>query len=256
MPHEPGADWLIAEGLPAAVGGLMATRRGGVSAPPWDSLNLRPPGLRGDALDQPAAVLENQRRFAAALEGAVPHYLDQVHGTGVIRLDARSRPGALPQADASLTTERGIACTVLVADCLPVLFAAPQGLGVAAAHAGWRGLAGGVLEATVAALGEATGCAPASLSAWLGACIGPKCFEVGDEVREAFGPAMHRHFRPGPAPGKWWADLPGLARQGLAEAGVTHVAGGQWCTHSDASRFFSFRRDRITGRHAAAIWIR
>lgn len=253
------AEWLRAEGLSAGVGGLMATRAGGVSAGPFGSMNLRPPGLRGDACDEPEAVLENQRRFAAALEGAQPVYLDQVHGARVVRLGGQG--GLTPQssfekADASITTERGVACTVLVADCLPVLFSCADGAGVGAAHAGWRGLAAGVLENTVDALCQATQSQPRDVQAWLGACIGPEAFEVGEDVREAFGAAAAHHFRPGPAPGKWWADLAGLARARLMSAGVTQVSGGHWCTHSDASRFFSYRRDRITGRHAAAVWRR
>lgn len=249
---------LSATGLPREVGGLMSTRRGGVSRAPFDSLNLRPAGLRGDAVDEPAAIHENQRRFTNWLEGAQPVYLDQVHGARVVSLTHSDLvPGrAHQQADASITTERGIACTVLVADCLPVLLAAPNGRAVGAAHAGWRGLAGGVVEETLKALCEAAGCLPGEVSAWLGACIGPKAFEVGDDVREAFGPDAAEHFRPGNAPGKWWADLPALARQRLQRAGVRQVEGGAWCTHSDPARFFSFRRDKVTGRHAAAIWIR
>ncbi|WP_374676201.1 peptidoglycan editing factor PgeF [Ideonella sp.] len=257
----PGAGvpaYLPAEGLPPEVGGLMATRRGGVSRAPFDSMNLRPAGLRGDAMDEPAAIQENQRRFTAWLEGAQPVFLDQVHGAQVVRLTrADLAPGrGHPRADASVTTETGIACTVLVADCLPVLFAAPGGRGVAAAHAGWRGLAGGVLEVTVQALCEAAGCEAAELSAWLGACIGPAAFEVGEDVREAFGPASSACFRPGARAGKWWADLPALARQRLAALGVHRQAGGVWCTFSDPAAFFSFRRDGLTGRHAAAIWLR
>lgn len=250
--------YLSASGLPPEAGGLMSTRRGGVSRAPFDSLNLRPPGLPGDALDEPAAIQENQRRFAAWLEGAQPVFLAQVHGAEVVRLShADLLPGRpFARADASITTERGIACTVLVADCLPVLLAAPDGLGVGAAHAGWRGLAGGVLEATVDALCAATGCAAAELSAWLGACIGPAAFEVGEEVREAFGAEGQGAFRPAAVPGKWWADLPALARMRLARLGLSRVAGGTWCTHSDPARFFSYRRDGVTGRHAAAIWLR
>jgi hypothetical protein len=258
MPLDADAAWLRPSGLPPEVGGLMSTRRGGVSTAPFDSLNLRPPGLRGDAVDEPAAVLENQRRFTAALQGARPVFLDQVHGTAVARLTRADLFGnrALQQADASVTTEPGVACTVLVADCLPVLFAAPGGAAVGAAHAGWRGLAAGVLEATVAAVCEAAACPASALSAWMGACIGPTRFEVGDEVREAFGPALSAHFKPTGAPGKWWADLPGLARARLQAAGLRRMAGGHWCTHTDASRFFSFRRERVTGRLAAAVWIR
>lgn len=252
-------DWLVAEGLSARVGGLMATRNGGVSDAPYDSLNLRPPGLRGDACDDPAAVLENQRRFAMALEGARPVYLDQVHGARVVRLGGGEglTPGSpFEQADASITTEHGLACTVLVADCLPVLFSCADGSGVGAAHAGWRGLAAGVLENTVGALCEATHARPETVQAWLGACIGPTAFEVGEDVREAFGAEAYGYFRPGPASGKWMADLPGLARFRLQQAGVRQISGGSWCTYCEPSRFFSFRRDRVTGRHAAAVWRR
>ena len=166
--------------------------------------------------------------------------------------------GSLPQADASVCTEPGLACTVQVADCLPVLFAAPAARGVAGAHAGWRGLASGVLEATVEALCDAAGCAPGEVQAWLGPCIGPRRFEVGSDVLQAFGadPAGdgHAHFRPH-APGKWLADLAGLARARLRAVGVTQLSGGDWCTVEDASRFYSFRRDRVTGRMVAAIWL-
>lgn len=252
-------EWLVAEGLTARVGGLMATRAGGVSAGPFHSMNLRPPGLRGDACDEPAAVFENQGRFAAALEGAKPVYLDQVHGCRVVRLGGEgglTPQSGFEQADASITTERGLACTVLVADCLPVLFSCADGSGVGAAHAGWRGLAAGVLENTLEALCAATQSQPSAVQAWLGACIGPDAFEVGEDVREAFGAAGAAYFRPGAAPGKWWADLAGLARCRLRQAGVEQISGGTWCTYSDASRFFSFRRDRVTGRHAAAVWRR
>lgn len=252
-------DCLIAEGLPPTVGGVMSTRRGGVSQPPFDSLNLRPPGLRGDAVDDPAAVLHNQQLFGESLEGAQPVWLDQVHGAQVLRLTAAQRQmarGDFPQVDASVTTERGIACTVLVADCLPVLFATADGAVVGAAHAGWRGLAAGVLEATVAALRAVSGQPQAEIHAWLGACIGPDAFEVGDDVRQAFGDAAAQFFRPGVIPGKWWADLSGLAVGRLKALGVAHISGGTWCTVSDPSRFFSYRRDAVTGRHAAAVWRR
>ncbi len=245
---------------PANVGAAMSTRRGGVSAAPFDSLNLRPPGLRGDAVDAPEAVLENQRRFAAAL-GAMPVYLDQVHGSDVALLDRADT--TLPRADASVSTVPGIACTVLVADCLPVLLCSDDGRAVGAAHAGWRGLAGGVLENTVAALCSAAGCGPERLLAWLGPCIGPRNFEVGADVLQAFGndpaaPDTQRFVPRARADGspRWLADLPQLARDRLQAAGVQRVSGGAWCTVDDASRFFSFRRDGRTGRLAAAIWRR
>ena len=252
-------DWLRPEGLPPEVGACMTTRQGGVSAGRFASLNL------GAAVgDESAAVAENRRRLGRAL-GATPVFLQQVHGARVVRLrasDAAAGADAPPVvADASLSTEPGIACTVLVADCLPVLLAAPAGRGVAAAHAGWRGLAGGVLEATLHALCAAAACTPAEVSAWLGPCIGARRFEVGADVLLAFGAAPHGapqarfSAREGLA-GKWLADLPGLARDRLHAAGVRAIAGGSWCTVEDASRFFSFRRDGVTGRMAASVWIR
>lgn len=253
-------DWAA----PAGIVALMSGRAGGVSAAPFDTLNLRPPGLRGDAVDDAAAVLENQRRWAATL-GATPVWLDQVHGPRVVRLgaaDATAGAGCFHEADASICTEPGIACTVLVADCLPVLFCTADGRGVGAAHAGWRGLAGGVLENTVSALCAATGSAPAQLHAWLGACIGPEAFEVGADVLAAFGvgaaPRSSARFRWRPRPDgqpRWRADLAGLARDRLAALGIGQVSGGRWCTVADGSRFFSFRRDRVTGRMAAAVAI-
>jgi hypothetical protein len=146
---------------------------------------------------------------------------------------------------------------VQVADCLPALFASPGGRAVGAAHAGWRGLSLGVLEATLDAVCEAAGCTPGAVQVWLGACIGPRRFEVGPDVLQAFGARSDdpepMHFRPHAA-GKWMADLAGLARSRLQRAGVTAITGGEWCTVEDESRFFSFRRDRITGRMAAVIW--
>lgn len=235
---------------------LMSTRSGGVSQGAFASLNL------GAAVgDDAAAVAENRRRFAAALDGATPVFLRQVHGVRVQRLPLAAGVAEPVEADASLTTEPGVACVIQVADCLPVLFAAPDGRGVAAAHAGWRGLAGGVLEATVAALCEAADCAPRDLEAWLGPCIGPRRFEVGRDVLEGFGldpGAPHPRFTPKP-PDKWLADLAGLARDRLAALGMQHIDGGRWCTVEDGSRFFSFRRDgalgHASGRLAAAIWI-
>ena len=245
-------DWNVSP----PVGALMTTRAGGSSRAPWDSLNL------GTAAgDDPAAVAANRAAFCEALGGAVPVFLRQVHGIRVIHLaELHAAPHApLEDADASVATVPGLACAVQVADCLPVLFAAPRGRGVGAAHAGWRGLAGGVLEATVQALCEAASCSPGAVQAWLGPSIGPRRFEVGDEVRAAFQapgrPAAAAAFTPAGSPGKWLADLPALARDRLSRAGVAHVSGGGWCTHEDASRFFSFRRDGVTGRMAAAVWI-
>jgi YfiH family protein len=235
------------------IGALMTTRAGGVSAPPWDSLNL---GLgSGDVRDH---VLANRARVAAAT-GARHVYVRQVHGAQVARLGARDAlPGApVHRADASVTTEPGIACAVQVADCLPVLFAAPGG--VAAAHAGWRGLAAGVLENTLAALCEAARCVPSEVQAWMGACIGPRRFEVGADVLVAFRAPQDgtdpARFAPA-GPGRWLANLPQLARDRLQRGGVRTIGGGRWCTFDDPSRFFSYRRDRSTGRMAAAVWLR
>lgn len=250
-------DWLRPAGMPSQVGAVMSTRTGGASRPPWARLNL------GDHVgDDPEAVASNRKAFAQAIIAA-PVFLKQVHGFRVVRLTAReAAPGAAtPEADASLTTEPGLACTVLVADCLPLLFAAPGGRAVAAAHAGWRGLAGGVVEATLDALCAAAHCAPAEVQVWLGACIGPRRFEVGADVLHAFGasPARPDGLRfvveaAGRAD-KWLANLPLLARDRLAAAGVRAVSGGDWCSVEDGSRFFSYRRDGVTGRMAAAIWI-
>ena len=241
---------------PKGTGALMTTRLGGVSAAPYDSLNLK--ALTGDPLDQ-IAVAENRRRFAATL-GAAPVFLDQVHGARVVRLtaDHLGPDAATEVADASITTLAGIACTVMVADCLPVLFATRDGRAVGAAHAGWRGLAGGVLEATVDAIRAAVPVAAGDIVAWLGASIGPAVFEVGADVLDAFHAGEARHFAPAPARDgvpKWMADLPALAEGRLRRLGLTDVAGCGLCTVNDASRFFSYRRDRVTGRLAAAAWI-
>jgi len=240
------------------VGALMSTRAGGVSGAPWDSLNL------GVAVgDDPAAVAENRRRFVAGI-GAQPLWLLQVHGQRVVKATAALAATGVPQADAAWTDEPGVACVVQVADCLPVLLAAPEGRAVAAAHAGWRGLAGGVVEAALSALCEAAGCAPQEVAVWLGPCIGPRRFEVGADVLQAFGQSPQRsdplRFVASPAAGdaspRWLANLPQLARDRLQRAGVQRISGGGWCTVEDRARFFSYRRDGVTGRLAAAVWIR
>lgn len=247
-------DWLRPDWRVDGVGALMTTRRGGVSLAPFDSFNLR-----AAVGDDPQAVAQNQRRLADAI-GATPVWLNQVHGANVVRLTAADlQPGApMHDADGSVATEPGIACAVQVADCLPVLFATLRGRAVGAAHAGWRGLAAGVLEATLAKVCEAAGCGPGEVQVWLGACIGPRQFEVGPDVLEAFGASPLANESPsfvGKGPGKWYADLPALARDRLRAAGVRAIGGGRWCTVSEPSRFFSFRRDRVTGRLAAVIWI-
>lgn len=238
--------------LPAGVRAFCSEREGGVSLAPYDSLNL------GDHVgDDPLAVAENRRRLAGSLH-ARPVFLKQVHGVGVVELDATTRDGT--EADACWTRERGLVCTMMVADCLPVLLADRAGRVVGAAHCGWRGLAGGVLEALWRAMAPAAG-APADVLAWLGPCIGPDAFEVGPEVQAAFtasDPQASSCFRPH-AQGKFLADLPGLARRRLATLGIADVHGNDgsraWCTVSNPSRFFSHRRDRVSGRFAAGLWL-
>jgi hypothetical protein len=244
-------DWPV---LPGVIAG-MSSRAGGVSVGPFASLNLG-----GAVGDDAAAVAENRARFAAAL-GARPVWLQQVHGARVVRLHGGAADAALPPADAAWTSHPGIACAVLVADCLPVLMALRDGSAVAAAHAGWRSLAAGVLEATVQALCAGTGADPRDIVAWLGPCIGPRQFEVGADVLAAFGQApaafdaalFVSRPRSDGSP-RWLADLPRLARQRLQGAGVALVSEAGACTVEDVSSFFSFRRDGVTGRHAAAIW--
>lgn len=245
----------------------MSTRHGGCSSGPWASLNLG-----GACGDDAASVQANRQAFAAAL-GAQPVWLRQVHGTVVLRLDAGSVAQDLPAADAAWTTQPGLACCVLVADCLPVLLAARDGRAVAAAHAGWRGLAAGVLEATLQALQAGAGLRPDEISAWLGPSIGPQAFEVGSDVLAAFGQAPEgppsRYFTPrvtprarpaasADSPARWWANLPALAAARLQAAGVPAgaISQARCCTVSSPSDFFSFRRDGVTGRMAAAIWRR
>jgi YfiH family protein len=239
------------------VGALMSTRVGGVSAAPWDSLNL---GVAvGDDL---AAVAENRRRFVAAINSQAL-WLRQVHGNRVVRATAALAAAEVPQADAAWTDEPGVACVVQVADCLPVLLAAPEGRAVAAAHAGWRGLAAGVVEAALSAVCTAAACEPQDVAVWLGPCIGPQQFEVGADVLQAFGqspshPDPLRFIARARADGalRWLANLPQLARDHLQRAGACHVSGGGWCTVEERERFFSYRRDGVTGRLAAAVWIR
>lgn len=252
---DPG--WLVPDWpAPPNVQALCTTRDGGVSAGRYASLNL------GDHVgDAPADVAANRARLGQALGGARPVFLQQVHGTGVASFEgaAADAPPEGTAADAATTTRAGVACTIMVADCLPVLFADAAGRRVAAAHAGWRGLAQGVLERTVACF-EAP---PAEIVAWLGPCIGPAAFEVGAEVKAAFeahAPEAAACFVPGAAPGKWLADLPALARQRLGALGIGAVHGNDgsaaWCTVANPSRFFSHRRDGVSGRFAALVWKR
>ena len=259
------ADWLIPDWpAPAHVHAVCTTRAGGSSGAPYDSLNL------GDHVGDAACDVAANRRTLARALGVRPVFLSQVHGREVARLDATTPDGT--RADGCIASVPGVACTVMVADCLPVLLADADGQAVAAAHAGWRGLAGeggqGVLETTCSALREALaeqGRRQPALMAWLGPCIGPAVFEVGDEVRAAFtahDAQAAKLFR-AHAQGKWLADLAGLARQRLHALGITQVHGNDgspaWCTVGNASRFFSHRRDSAarggSGRLAACIWL-
>ena len=233
--------------LPAGVRAAFTTRLGGVSGAPWDSFNV---GAHvGDA---PESVAANRSRVKALLSlPAEPVWLSQVHGVAVHDLDA-TPGGGLATADAAITRGRGRVCAIMVADCLPVLFATRDGACIGAAHAGWRGLAAGVLEKTVHALGVPGN----QLTAWLGPAISREHFEVGDEVRNALvasdagaADAFERNAR-----GRWHADLVALARRRLSALGITDVSGGEWCTFADRARFYSHRRDGNGGRMVALIW--
>ena len=231
---------------PARVRAVSTTRIGGVSRGPYASLNL---GARGD--DEPARVAENRARLAAAAGCPPPAWLDQVHGTAVAH---PTRENAVePRADAATADRPGLSCVVLTADCLPLLLCDRGGRRVAAAHAGWRGLAAGVIERAVAAFdGE-----PGELLAWLGPCIGPDAFEVGPEVRAAFVEAdsgAEGCFKPGEGD-RCFADLRGLARRRLAAAGVDAVTASAACTYGEPDRFFSHRRDGPCGRMATLVWL-
>ncbi|HUN74422.1 MAG TPA: peptidoglycan editing factor PgeF [Steroidobacteraceae bacterium] len=234
---------------PRAVRAAFTLRHGGVSDGSFATLNL---GLHtGDAME---AVKENRRRVRGMLGlPGEPAWLDQVHGTEVLVLGPETgaeRPGQGLRGDAAVTRAPGRVCAIQVADCIPVLLTARDGSVVGAAHAGWRGLAAGVIEAAVRALAVE----PRETLAWLGPAIGPAHFEVGDEVREAFRGAPDSAFVRN-ARGRWQCDLPALARGRLRALGVQDVYGGGWCTYADAGRFFSYRRDARCGRMAALIWI-
>ena len=255
-------DWIVPEWpAPLQVRAVCTTRAGGTSVAPYDALNL------GDHVgDRAADVAANRAVFSQSI-GAQPVFLSQVHGTHTHIISGSTAHGT--QADGCFTDQAGVACTIMVADCLPVLFTNLQGTQVAAAHAGWRSLAGqggqGVLETVLECFRPLaqvdTGYVAINIIAWLGPCIGPGAFEVGDDVRDVFlghDAAATGLFKPLPA-GKWLADLPGLARLRLQALGVTQVYGNDgsrdWCTVSNPSRFFSHRRDRVSGRQAASIWL-
>jgi hypothetical protein len=235
---------------PANVRALTTTRRGpGQSAAPFDALNL---GARVG--DDPQAVARNRAALVAAFElPDAPHWLHQVHGTRVVRVDAGQDSSSEPEADAAVTTERGRVLAVQTADCLPLLLCAEDGSEVAAIHAGWRGLHAGVIEAGV----QLVRAPAARLIAWLGPAIGPDAYEVGDAVRDAFV-AVQREARTAfrsTRPGHWQCNLYALARQRLTRLGIERVFGGECCTYSDPERFYSYRRDTQTGRMASLIWI-
>jgi YfiH family protein len=240
-------DWIIPDwpALPT-VRAVSTTRAGGVSRGPYRSMN---PADHVD--DAPAAVAANRDRLAEVLRlPAAPAWLRQVHGTRVVDAAGVNMPA---EADASWTDRTGVVCVVLTADCLPVLLSDRRGRCVAAVHAGWRGLAAGVIEAAVGALPVDS----SDLLAWLGPAIGPHAFSVGEEVRDTFmahDPQAGTAFTAG-ADGGLQADLYRLARQRLTAAGVTDVYGGHWCTYSDPERFFSYRRDGVSGRMASLIWL-
>jgi hypothetical protein len=238
-------DWPAPRGVRA----VATTRLGGVSVGPYASLDL------GDHVgDDPAAVGENRRRLVDALGlPAEPRWLKQVHGTAVA--DAAVAP-PLPTADAMIASAPGEVCVVLTADCLPIILSDDRGSHVGAVHAGWRGLAAGVIEAAVTAMAR-RGVARERLLAWIGPAISAAAYEVGQDVRDAFlarDPAAVTGFTAN-ARGRWQLDLPLLARRRLAAAGVVRVWGGDLCTHADARRFFSYRRDGTCGRQGVLVWL-
>lgn len=259
------ADWLRPVFSSPRVGAVMTTRAGGVSQAPWDSLNLR-----DEVGDDPRAVRENRARLHAAI-GRPSVLLAQVHGAEVCTLETLPSgaeevpPAERVRADGCATAASDRACEIQVADCLPVLFADRQGRAVGAAHAGWRGLAAGVLEATLARVCELAQAPPDQIECWLGPCIGPTHFEVGPEVVAAFLGAeageRSAFHRPSPGgPGRSLLDLAALGRERLRRAGVLAPSGNDsslpWCTRNDPARYFSYRHSARTGRMAALVWIR
>jgi len=233
-------DWHV----PVNVSALQTTRNGGFSIAPYHQLNL------GDHVgDEPLTVARN-RMLLQSLLPSEPVWLKQIHSSTVVDAGCCT---CLPEADASICSKPGAVCVVMTADCLPVLLCDQQGSVVGAAHAGWRGLCNGVIEQTVRSMQVP----PQSLMAWLGPAIGLGVFEVGDEVRAAFvdkQPEAAIAFVPGKT-GKWLADLYQLARQRLHRLGIVQIYGGDLCTFNDPERFFSYRRDGVTGRMGSFIWL-
>lgn len=253
------SDW---PGLPANVRALTSLRGGGVSRPPYDD------GIGGGGLnlglhvgDRAEDVLQN-RSLLQSLLPAGPCWLTQVHGVQVIDAAAhkdfpdKSSSASQPEADAAISSKAGCVCVIQTADCLPVLLSDSRGHVVGAAHAGWRGLSAGVIENTIAAMRRR---GAQDIMAWLGPAIGPEQFEVGEDVRNAFiakNPGMSSAFKPRPQQhGKYLADIYALARMVMAENGIAHIAGGGFCTVTETGRFYSYRRDGVTGRMASLIWI-
>jgi polyphenol oxidase len=230
---------------PANVKALQTTRHGGISAAPYDTLNL---GLHVG--DDPVRVNRNRQSLAQFMPSE-PVWLEQVHGTAVADADGAA---CRTVADASVARHRGSVCVVMTADCLPVLLCDEAGTVVGAAHAGWKGLAAGVIEATA----QSMGVAPQKLMAWLGPAIGPEAFEVGEDVREAFmahDAKAAAAFAPRGVQGKYHADIYLLARQRLDALGITRIHGGNFCTYHQKDKFFSYRRDGVTGRMGTFIWL-
>lgn len=237
---------------PAGVRAVSTTRQGGISAAPYNSFNLG-----GHVGDEPQCVQGNRRLLRETLQlPAEPAWLEQVHGIDVADVSLLKQPVPCA-ADASISTASGTVCVVMTADCLPVLMCDRAGRGVAAAHAGWRGLAAGVIEATAQRLCRQLACHADELLVWLGPAIGPQAFEVGPEVRDTFiaiDPANEQAFVAN-RPGHWLVDIYLLARQALQRAGIGAVYGGDHCTYSEEADFFSFRRNPTTGRMASLIWL-
>ncbi|WP_322033085.1 peptidoglycan editing factor PgeF [Paraburkholderia sp. J76] len=275
-------DWQVSPRVRA----LVTTRNGGVSEPPFGRWQAAPGANEGEGVDLPGGLnlgrgsgddlahVEANRERLLAHAGVRAAWLKQIHGPVVVdaaQALAAARAGAPLEADASVTAEPGIACTVMVADCMPVLLCDGEGRAVGAAHAGWRGLAAGVIERTAQRVAALAGCAAADLHAYLGPAIGPTAFEVGADVRDAFmahvehvGAEQRDAYRSATAAafvarpeasGKYLANLPALARLRLDALGVRHVSGGDLCTVTLRERFYSYRRDRVTGRMAALIWL-
>jgi polyphenol oxidase len=252
---------------------LVTTRNGGVSLPPfgrWQDGVAQPGGLNLGFLsgDDPDHVAQNRARLMALTGASHAAWLKQIHGADVMNANdvlAKAQAGApIVEADASVTNTSGTICVVMIADCMPVLLCDAQGRAVGAAHAGWRGLAAGVVEKTAQRVAELAGAPAASLNAYLGPCIGPDAFEVGADVRDAFMNDVDGTQREATAkafvarpdiPGKYFANLPALARLRLERLGITQISGGDACTVTERERFYSYRRDRVTGRMAAMIWL-